>query len=86
VIHHLADLEADFRAIYHLTPADVARMPGPQFFALAYRVAAYDGVIAGRMAAASEESTPSTKHGGRVESTPMVLQTDPALADLIDYG
>ena len=81
MLFHLYDLEADFRAFYRLTPADILEMSGPHFLALAYRVSAYSGVMASRINA---EDTKSTK--GEVASTPLALQTDPVLSELIDYG
>lgn len=89
MINHLADLEADFRTFYHLTPADVVKMSGPHFLALAYRVSAYDGVITARAQAEDERNGTTTTRGepgGRVESTPQAIRSDPALADMIDYG
>jgi hypothetical protein len=89
VIFHLADLEADFRAFYRLTPEDILGLTGPHFLALAYRVSAYQGVMQARFMAEQNESSPSTrstKQDAEVESTPAALQQDPVLADLIDYG
>jgi hypothetical protein len=83
VVFHLADLEADFRAFYRLTPEDILELTGPHFLALAHRVSAYAGVIQAR---AQAEQEGNTKADGEVESTPQALQNDPALADLIDYG
>jgi hypothetical protein len=83
VVDHLTDLEADFRAFYRLTPADVAQMSGPHFLALATRTTAYQGVMASRVAALEETSTTAD---GEVSSTPTALQNDPALSDVIDYG
>lgn len=83
IITHLDDLEADFRTFYRLTPADVARMSGPHFVALAVRLTAYSGVMAAR-AAAEEQKTES--RSGYVESSAASIQSNPALSDLIDYG
>lgn len=52
VIDHLDDLEADFRVFYRID--DFETLSGPQFFKLAYRVAAYSGVMAARVAAEME--------------------------------
>lgn len=88
MILYLDDLEADFRTFYRLTPADVVRMSGPHFLALAYRVTAYQGVVAARFDAETEHDAPARGPAGaeRIESTPAALQTDPALAGMIDYG
>jgi hypothetical protein len=82
------DVEADFRVFYHLTPADVVRLSGPHFLALAWRLSAYQGVVAAR-ASAEEENGTAPAHrepGGRVESSAQAIRSDPALADVIDYG
>lgn len=87
MIHHLNDVEADFRAFYGLTPAAVARMSGPHFLALAWRLPAYSGAVAGRMASYEQEET--GRNGGTatvIDSTPMAIQTNSALSDVIDYG
>jgi hypothetical protein len=81
-------VEADFRTFYRLTPAEVARMSGPHFLALAWRLTAYSGVVAARASAENEDSTTPAhrEQGGSVEATPHALRSDPALADVIDYG
>lgn len=87
MIYHLNDVEADFRAFYGLTPADVARMSGPHFLALAWRLPAYSGAVAGRMAAYEQEG--QARHDGSatvIDSTPAAIRTNTALSDVIDYG
>lgn len=87
VVHHLDDLEADFRAFYRLTPADIVKLTGPHFLALAQRTTAYSGVMAARVAAEQDQQGGSTSGADReVTSTPLALQNDPALSDVFDYG
>lgn len=83
MIFHLEDLEADFRTFYRLTPEDVMEMSGPHFLALAYRITAFQGVMAARVAAEQEGSG---SERGSIESTPQNLQYNSELADVIDYG
>jgi hypothetical protein len=49
VLEHPRDLMADFRAFYHLSWTDAMNLPAPEFFALAYRVPVYGGVMAERV-------------------------------------
>jgi hypothetical protein len=92
VIYHLNDLEADFRAFYGLTPADIVELTGPHFLALAHRISAYPGVMQARYAAEHQDdegtagSRGTSKDDRFVEATPVALQTDPAFAGLISYG
>ncbi len=80
VLDYRWDLAADFRALYRLSPTETAELPGPEFFALAYRVSAYDGVMAVRMAEVAEPRK-------RAESgSAQRLTSDPALSGLIDYS
>lgn len=83
MIDHLADLDADFRVFYRLDPEEVRELTGPQFLDLAVRVSAYQGVMAARIAAVQQRRT---EQSGEIESTPEQLQTNSALADVIDYG
>jgi hypothetical protein len=80
-------VEADFRAFYHLTPADVVGMSGPHFLALAWRLSAFQGSVAARISSGMDSTAPAQgEPGGSVEATPQAIRSDPALADVIDYG
>lgn len=81
MLDHQTDLQADFRVFYRLTPAEAAALAGPEYLALAYRVSAYQGVMAARIAA--YEETQRRRNGG-AERTERPI-TDPALADLVEY-
>ena len=50
---HLRDLESDM-SVFHRVD-DVYAMPAPRFFAFAYRIAAYDGMLARRIEAENEQ-------------------------------
>lgn len=54
VLDHEADLDADFLAVYGID-LDAYPMRGDRYFALAYRLPAYQGVMAGRQAAEKEQ-------------------------------
>jgi len=79
VVEHRRDLEADFRAFYHLSPCSMYALPGPEFMALAYRSMVFPGVMAARAAKIREEQT-RTNGGGTERSI-----HDPSLSDLIEY-
>ena len=50
--NHWADLDADFRVFYRISVNQAEhQMSGPEFFALAYRVSAFQGVMAARLEA-----------------------------------
>lgn len=78
---------------------DMERLPGPRFFRLAVRLAAYDGVMRVRVTAAHEQDQPATtpnsrsgQPGARVKYdtpaaiTPASVALDPLLGSLISFG
>lgn len=69
---------ADFRAIYHLGWREALSLPGPEFFALAWRASAYPGVCAARIA--EHRASP------RVASTREAILADPDLASVISFN
>lgn len=79
VLDHRRDLEADFRAFYHLSPKQSQALPGPEFLALAYRSMVFPGVMAARAAKIRDDEQRRTK-GGKEKSV-----HDPSLSDLIEY-
>ena len=88
VLEHPRDLAADFRAIYHLSPAETQDLSAPEFFALAHRLPAYRGVLAAR---AAETETRERKHRKRrgvrqVDSSREAIQRDPLLAEAISFN
>ena len=68
-------------------------LPGPVFFALAYRLSAYQGVMAARAAEQEQESTsgpqepPPRRAVPAEQVTPkVVLQTDSAFRGIFSFG
>jgi hypothetical protein len=54
VLDHLADLDADFLAIYRID-LEEDDISGPRFFSLAHRLPAYSGVMAARIEAERDQ-------------------------------
>jgi hypothetical protein len=59
VLAHERDIDADFLAIYGIDLEQV-EMAGPRYFALAYRLTAYQGVMAARVDEERDERPTST--------------------------
>jgi len=88
---HLRDLASDFSAIHGIR--DMLSLPGPVFFAFAYRLSAYQGVMAARAAEQERDDAPEApgQPEGRMapveQVTPrVVLQTDPAFKGIFSFG
>jgi hypothetical protein len=58
VLDHEADIYADFLAIYGINLRE-QEVSGPDYFALAHRLTAYQGVMAARVEEEREEREPS---------------------------
>lgn len=95
MLDHLDDLDADFRVLYGYEGIGDERFPdgmtSGRFFALAERTAAYEGVMAARVAAEQDPGEmqsrpPST--GGRKEvvGTREAVMANAALAGVIDFA
>ena len=56
MLDHLDDLASDFSAIHGIR--DMLALPGPVFFSLAYRLSAYQGVMALRAAEQEQDDAP----------------------------
>ena len=93
MIWHLDDLVSDFSAIHRIS--DITAMPGPGFFRAAWRLAAYQGVIAARAHEAREgqpdsspSSTPVAARRDRVEvpATKAAIGLDPVLSKVISFA
>ncbi len=81
-LDHLADLESDFSVFHRVEDLDT--LDGPRFFRLAYRIAAYQGVMAAVIAEQEAQhrppaqqaptqvaaAGPATLPGGRSRLTP----------------
>lgn len=63
VLNYLDDLESDFSAIHGV--ADMYSLPSRKFFAFAYRLTAYQGVLA---ILAEQEREESKVHGGMTQA------------------
>jgi hypothetical protein len=76
VLDHLDDLDADFLAVYGI---DLERdeISARRYFALAYRLTAYTGVMAALQEAEHERTTPT-----RTSSTPAPTRGDSGTTEL----
>lgn len=61
MLKHIRDIESDMSAIHGIT--NIWAMDGPRFFAWAYRLPAYKGVM--RALAEKQASEEHQRHGGR---------------------
>lgn len=67
MIDHLGDLESDF-SVFHRV-GDIYDLDGPRFFRMAWRLPAYGGVMAARVLAADERTTPTPAQGSVAASS-----------------
>jgi hypothetical protein len=91
VLGHLDDLASDLSAIHGIR--DMTRLTGPAFFALAYRIGAYQGVILTRAMAHQQQTgappaAPGAASGPRrtVAATRTALQNDETMRGLFSFG
>jgi hypothetical protein len=59
VLDHQEDIDADFLAIYGIDLLE-QEVSGPRYFALAYRLAAYQGVLAARVDEERDQTSSTT--------------------------
>ena len=82
MLEHMRDISSDLRAFHRVD--DWRTLDGPTFLYLAFRLAAYSGVIAARVAAAAEKDnsngSASTTETKQVASTAAALRTDPDIS------
>lgn len=93
IVDYLDDIESDLSVFHRID--DIWSMPGPRFFRLVWRLAAYQGVMQAR-ALAEREKAPAERpfeYGQRsrpgVEWNPGTaesIQADPALRQLFSFG
>ena len=88
---HLGDLASDFSAIHGIR--DMLALPGPVFFSLAYRLSAYQGVMALRAAEQEQEDAPDAPGAPQRRMPPpeqvtpkAVLQYDSAFKGIFSFG
>lgn len=86
MLDHPRDLAADFRAVYHLSPAEAMALPGPEYLALAYRLPAYPGVMKLRAEAEQDERRSRIRRGREVDSTRSAILADRDLAQVVSFG
>ena len=90
------DLDADFLAIYRIDDP-LETLSGPRFFKLAYRAAAYNGVMAARIAKQQEEeeqggnANPQNVHRYKgteqdMKALNLAAKKPGEVAQLIDYS
>jgi hypothetical protein len=73
---------SDFRAFHRLTPVDVLELPAWEFWSLVWRLSAYGGVVANRMAAQAQQQPPAS--GDQViDITRETIENDSVLSELI---
>lgn len=83
VVGHLRDVESDLSAFHHLRRSEAYALPGPEFFALAYRLPAYPGVVRARLRASARAADEAPEV---VDVTPEALAAYPDLAGLFEEG
>ncbi len=75
---------ADFRAIYHLAPDQARELSAPEYFALAYRLPAYHGVMSARLETARQEARRSLPEGATEVPGTREGLTQAGIGDLFD--
>lgn len=81
MLDHPRDVQADFRAIYHLGWREALTLPGPELMALVYRLTVYPGVMAARVAVREQEERRNVPPGAT-----LVALNDPTLSDVVQFG
>lgn len=78
MLDHLADLESDFSRFHRID--DMLALDGPRFFRLAWRIAAYDGMLARRIEAQNHKPdvSPRRTDAGSSQSEPRQERTPAA--------
>lgn len=91
MLDHKRDLEADFRAFYHLDHRSMYRLDGPQFLSLATRTMAFSGVMAARASKLQESKSKGRGAAGNGErreheGTTAVLTGHPVISKYVEYA
>jgi hypothetical protein len=94
VLDHLDDIASDMSVFHRID--DISELDGPSFLRLAWRLPAYTGVMAARVAAAQQEadtrSTPQghTGYGRSAQEinpgTQAALASEPAFSGVFSFG
>jgi hypothetical protein len=74
----MRDLESDFSRFHRVD--DVWAMPAPRFFAFAYRIASYGGMLARRIEAANAADQPAADTAAAAAAAVAVRGGEPAVA------
>lgn len=84
VLDHLDDLDADFLAIYHID-LERQQISARRYFALAYRLPAYQGVLAARQDAERDQPSTPSATPTRTGSTPAPQRGDTTELSLTQF-
>jgi hypothetical protein len=95
MLDHLDDIASDLSVFHRID--DPSTLDGPTYFRLAWRLAAYQGVMQARANAAREEqqpsserpfeySSPATGQSGINPGTQVTLQAEPAFRGIFSFG
>ncbi|GAB2695870.1 hypothetical protein [Kitasatospora kifunensis] len=91
MLDYLDDIASDLSAFHRIDDPEL--LSGPRYFALAWRLAAYQGVMQSRALAARDEQpasgVPSHSPAPRGDINPGVratLQAEPAFAGIFSFG
>lgn len=84
ILDHERDVAADLRVFAHVSWREALAWSGPEFLAMAYRLSAYGGVLAARIA----EQRPRTGVAGatRVPATRAAIMSHPDLRGVVSFG
>lgn len=81
------------RAIYRLSPAEAMCLPAAEYFALAYRLPFFPGVMQARAAVVAQPEQRAVPEWQRpagdvreVPSTRAAIMADPVLSSVISFG
>jgi hypothetical protein len=77
------------RAIYRLSPSEAMALPAAEFFALAYRLPFYNGVLRARAALLVSPDDVQPTHTGAVRHVPATraaILSDPDLSGVVSFG
>jgi hypothetical protein len=95
MLDHVDDIASDLSAFHRID--DPSQLDGPTYFRLAWRLAAYQGVMQARAIAAREEQQPPSERPFEYSSQPAgrsginpgtrtTLQAEPAFRGVLSFG
>jgi hypothetical protein len=91
MLDYLDDIASDLSAFHRID--DPSTLDGPRYFRLAWRLAAYQGVMQARAAAEQQASEPQQRpfeygapSGDVNPGTQVTLKADPAFAGVFSFG